>query len=64
MLVNVAFGAKNVSIPVPPVNEEAPSIPVVSDQVYTINIYMILLAIIVYEMADLSIYYTISTCVK
>lgn len=33
----------------------------VSDQVYTINIYMILLVIIAYEMVVLDIYYTIST---
>jgi hypothetical protein len=35
--------------------------PVVSDQVYTVNIYMILLILMARQMAILGIYYTIST---
>jgi hypothetical protein len=33
----------------------------VSDQVYTVNIYMILLILMARQMAILGIYYTIST---
>jgi hypothetical protein len=53
--------AVKISSAEPPTNDAPVSAPVVSDQVYTINIYMILLIFMARGMAFLGIYYTIST---